>query len=128
MNENCVKAGSGSGFPQEGVQSQTKIYEFISLMERQNNELEEIINMIFVCNDRIDGLANRLNSGEYPKNMPKDVGTESLKNGGTPESSSTGVILALEKLTDKKRSLMRTMDNNLLPNLREGLTYLEKHI
>lgn len=115
----------------QGNRPLTKTDEFIEQWHKQNDELSELIEMFKESIHRIDGIANKINSADYPKNHPKVVAEDCgkiVKDDETEGFVSDGIIGTFYAISRRRRALLRSFRKDILDDLLNGINYLEQHI
>jgi hypothetical protein len=92
--------------------------------------IESKIKDMYEINNRLDNIANRLNSTEYPKNNslvsePKGIGSEAkLAPAPTSPDGLVGEIIAINERGSKRLDELQSVISSMFI----ALNYLEGHI
>jgi len=122
--EYAIAAGSGACEERE----LTVLQEYIQTAGNQNRELDEIKQLFESAIRRLDGIANRLNFSDYPKNQPRKDGSPNPCEEIGQISASEGIITRLGDLLSTKGNLLYKLSNETLTELNTAINFLEKHI
>jgi len=92
------------------------------------NEDKECAKILYGLAERLDGIANRINGTDYPKNFPKspnEITDEKL----TPKPiKPNGFVGLLIELNEADSIRIGEMKNKIIPSLSEAIAYIETHI
>lgn len=104
----------------------------ITELRNNNEQLEK--SLAFLTGNllpRLDHMANRLNSGEYPKNMEKSTDNKGVQDGSikpAPIQMSIGLVGDLVGAVNNGAQLRRKLEVDIYPEIEVALSFLEKHI
>ncbi len=79
---------------------------------------------------RLDNIANRLNSKDYPKNFPPDQpssGSVKIDERGAP-SKPDGLFGAIVDINERSQGRINQLSQFIIPDLLAAISYLEQHI
>lgn len=87
---------------------------------------------LYYVMERLDAVANRINSVDYPKNIPQETipnGIEDRKglSTGVP-TPPDGLIGELVRLNEVRVNALNELKNKIIPNLFTAINYIEEHI
>jgi hypothetical protein len=107
----------------------TKTNQFINNAHALNKEFEEKIYQLDNIIGRLDGIANRLNGNEFPKNTPMTERgqTPDSANKITPKPSFSGIMAEFDNLIIIKNSIISNMQSKL-NEASETISFIEDHI
>jgi hypothetical protein len=108
---------------------QPKLLAILEYQHELDCRIESKIKDLYEINNRLDNLANRLNSSAYPKNIPQ----ESAKEPGSPNGLSAGPTqsdgLVGELININERGNRRLDEvQSAITSIFIAINYLEAHI
>lgn len=110
------------------MSEQPKLLAILSYQHELDDRLISKIKDLHELNNRLDGLANRINGADYPKNVPKEVANKTDGSSLVPLADKPDGIVG-EMIAVNERCNNRINEfQSVISQIFVAINYLETHI